>query len=296
MPRDMDGIKGFCDRFLSEHRVAILFLLFLVAVFGVAVGYKYLSYTTDDPRFCSTCHMMTETIKSWRKGTHWNITCQTCHKMNIFEKNRLLIAYVTKGPKSPPKQGHGRLVPWAACKGCHIDDVKQGASLRRSYGHAKHVFMENLGCENCHLDESHDFIPKGRVCSRCHLRKLVHGLGMEGLSCLNCHSYGDKSPKFVSEKRCLKCHKGMPGKGPMLHLKCFDCHKPHVKIKPTGKDCLGECHGNEAKVGQHGVHMEKARLGCLDCHKAHGWVVGKEQSKGLCDRCHQLKDPATFIY
>ncbi len=82
----------------------------------------------------------------------------------------------------------------------------------------------------------------------------------------------------------------------MAMLKCFQCHKPHAEIKFTSDDCLGSCHGNEATVGQHGLHLEKTEFGCLDCHKAHSWVIGAEQAPGLCDRCHRMKDPATFIY
>jgi hypothetical protein len=61
-------------------------------------------------------------------------------------------------------------------------------------------------------------------------------------------------------------------------------------------DCLGACHDNEARVGQHGIHLEKTSLGCTDCHRPHTWVVGKNEAKGLCDRCHPLKNPLTFIY
>ena len=82
----------------------------------------------------------------------------------------------------------------------------------------------------------------------------------------------------------------------MSSLKCFDCHHPHGKIKPSSQDCLKNCHGSEARVGQHNLHMKKAKLTCLDCHKAHTWIVDKKTAKGLCNRCHVLRDPATFIY
>jgi hypothetical protein len=41
---------------------------------------------------------------------------------------------------------------------------------------------------------------------------------------------------------------------------------------------------------------EKASLECLDCHNPHGWTIQNENAKGLCDKCHPLKDPVTFIY
>ena len=65
----------------------------------------------------------------------------------------------------------------------------------------------------------------------------------------------------------------------MVSLKCFDCHHPHGKIKPTDQDCFKNCHGNEAKVGQHNLHMNNAKLKCTDCHKAHRWEVEKERQR-----------------
>jgi hypothetical protein len=168
--------------------------------------------------------------------------------------------------------------------------------LSKSYGHAQHVFMQNINCSKCHTGNLHTFAPNEKACSDCHDDKLIHGMGMEGLSCLNCHSYGEKVPKMITNERCLRCHKNMPTSGTMSSLKCFDCHHPHGEIQPSSMDCLKNCHGNEAKVGQHDLHMTKVKLDCLDCHKAHIWRVGKKEAPKLCDRCHALKDPATFIY
>ena len=273
-----------------------MFLVVLIAVIGALAGYKYYRYTQENPEFCNSCHLMQEAFKSWQISTHRRFTCQECHSMNILEQNRLLVAFVVN-PKAKIKQKHGSINAWQGCKDCHMYEVAQGSiTLRESYGHAKHVFMQGIGCGKCHKGDMHQFNVTRNECLSCHKDKLIHGMGMRGLECLNCHSYSESAPKMIASERCRSCHRDMPDKSPMSGLQCFDCHKPHSKIRMETKDCLGACHGNESRVGQHGLHMTKANLGCMDCHRAHTWVIGRRQAKGLCDRCHKLRDPASFIY
>jgi nitrate/TMAO reductase-like tetraheme cytochrome c subunit len=281
---------------MIKRDITIVILLLLLSFIGALVGYKYYRHTQEDPEFCASCHLMQEAFRTWQMSRHRDLQCQICHSMNLLEQNRLLVAFVVKGSRSV-KQTHGRVKPWKSCKTCHLEEAAQGSiTLQSSYGHARHVFMENINCSKCHTGDMHNFKPQEMACRECHKDKLVHGLGMEGLLCLNCHSFGEKSPKMVLVEKCLVCHKDIPSKGPMAHIKCFECHKPHEKIKLTSNDCLVRCHGNESQVGQHGLHMREAGLNCLDCHKAHIWIVGPKEAKGLCNRCHSLKDPKTFIY
>lgn len=281
---------------MRSHKSSIMILVVLVAVIGAVVGNKYYTYTQEQPAFCSSCHLMQEAEKSWRRSKHKLIVCQVCHTMSLLEQNKLLIAFVVNaGGKI--QQKHGTSNAWLVCKNCHMQDVAQGSiTLRNSYGHAKHVFMQEIGCERCHTGDMHGFNVTKEKCVSCHKDKLIHGMGMRGLECLNCHSYAESTPKMIGSKRCLKCHEDVPQKSPMSSLECFECHKPHGKIKMEMKDCLGSCHGNESSVGQHGLHMKKAQLVCIDCHKPHSWTIGKKQAPGLCDRCHKMKDPASFIY
>jgi hypothetical protein len=289
-------LSSCCKGFIEENQKAIVLLLFLISIIGAVAGYRYYRYTKDDPAFCMSCHMMQEAFRTWQKSKHWNYPCQRCHEMSVLEQNRMLIDYVLKETKTA-KQKHGRISPWKACKDCHLSEVEQGSvTLNNSYGHAQHVFMQQIPCSRCHMGgDLHTFAPNEQACLECHADKAIHGLGMAGFSCLKCHSYSEKAPKMISNDRCLGCHKDLPRKGPMSSLKCFDCHHPHGQMKPTNDDCLKNCHGYETKVGQHNLHMTKAQLHCLDCHKAHTWVIGKKEARTLCDRCHKLKDPATFI-
>ncbi len=291
------SLSLFCLSFIEENQKAIVFLLLLLTILGGVVGFRYYRYTKEDPQFCTKCHMMQEAFKTWQLSKHRDFPCQRCHQISMLEQNKMLISYVVKGTETTTKQTHGRISPWNSCKDCHLSEVSQGSvTLSNSYGHARHVFMQHISCSNCHTGSSHTFAPNEQACSGCHREKVIHGMGMEGLSCLKCHSYGEKAPEMINMNRCLTCHKDIPSKGTMSSLKCFDCHHPHGKIKPSSRDCLKACHGSEARVGQHNLHLIKAALVCLDCHKAHRWTIGKKEARELCSRCHALKDPATFIY
>lgn len=281
---------------LIEHFTGfILAFIIIIGILGFVVGYRYYRYTQDEPQYCASCHMMKEAFSEWEKGKHRDVVCQTCHQLNILEQNQLLIAFILKQENKPFSQTHGRKKPWKACKKCHLDEISQGSlTLRKSFGHARHVFMQAIECKSCHKGTVHNFHPNEKACLGCHGDKGVHGVGMEALSCLKCHSFVEKSPSMVPKDRCLKCHKKIPATSPMAGLSCHQCHRPHKKGSPTSDVCI-DCHHNMRLFGQHGLHEEKD-LKCLDCHKAHTWTIGEEQAKVLCTKCHPFKDPKSFIY
>ncbi len=286
-------ISEFLDRLIEHFKGFVLALLVIITVLGVVVGYKYYRYFQDDPQFCKSCHVMKEAYREWQKGKHRDIVCQTCHHLSIREQNQLLIAFVVKKP-GPFSQTHGRERPWLECKKCHLDSIAQGSvTLRKSYGHAKHVFSASIECKVCHGKNLHLFNPDENACQNCHRDKVVHGVGMEVSSCLRCHTFSEKAPTMVSKEKCTRCHK-IPDRGPMSKFSCHQCHKPHGEIKLKSADCLGQCHGNETKVGKHKLHMENG-VQCLDCHKAHMWAIGRVEAKALCGRCHPMKDPKSFV-
>lgn len=284
------------DKVIEHLKGFVLALIVIVAILGVVVGYKYYRHTQEDPEFCMSCHIMKEAFTEWYKGKHRSIICQKCHQLSILEQNQLLVAYVMKGNKRRFSQTHGREKPWNACKGCHMNEAIQGSlTMEKAYGHARHVFIQRIICKTCHKGALHNFYPNEDACQKCHKDKGVHGLGMEAFSCLKCHSYSEKTPSMVPKDRCVKCHTNIPRTSPMAGLLCHQCHKPHGEIIPRSSTCVSECHQNETAVGQHGFHMKKG-LNCLDCHKAHIWVVGKERANTLCSRCHPYKEPKRFIY
>lgn len=254
---------------------------------------NYYNFSQEDPGFCDLCHVMEEPHNQWRVSAHKDIPCQQCHSMNLLSQNRLMLSYLTASKTSEIKHDHGLEKPWETCKACHLDSVRQGGvTLRKSYGHARHVFMEKIDCRECHTGEMHNFTPDQEKCLNCHADKGVHGLGMEGFACLTCHAYGDETIMPRSDK-CLTCHAGeIPPSAPMNSLQCQSCHHPHTRVEPTVEDCR-KCHINQDRVGSHAQHGE---ISCMHCHKAHGWRVGPQQAETLCAECHRYRDPMVFIF
>ena len=177
---------------LFEHlRGIVLVFVLITAVLSVAVGYRYYRYTQDEPQFCASCHLMKEAFAEWQKGRHRDVVCQRCHHLSVLEQNKLLMAFVVKG-KEPLSQTHGREKPWKECKGCHMNEISQGSiTPSKSYGHARHVFIQRIQCKKCHEVSLHNFRPDEKACGKCHEIKKDHGhvAGIETSSCLKCHPY-----------------------------------------------------------------------------------------------------------
>ncbi len=293
MKKIYKDIIEFTTRFIENSKPLVIVLIIAVVIMGVANGYKYYNFTQNNPKFCELCHLMKESYISWQKSSHNDIDCQTCHSMSLISQNRLLLSYIFAGGKSAISQEHGREKPWKSCNICHIESVKQGAvTMRKSYGHARHVFMEKIECNKCHTSQMHNFLPDEKNCLTCHTDKGVHGMGMESFACLSCHVYAEVTA-MPTKQKCLNCHKEIPQKGTMSGIDCQKCHKPHSKIKPSANDCLINCHTNQHDIGRHDRH---SAISCLVCHQAHSWKVGRELARRLCIKCHEYKEPETFIF
>lgn len=281
---------------MIKHKGGIIILMTLVCAVGVVVGVKYFKFAKEDPAYCAMCHRTKEGYTSHQKSPHYTLTCQTCHSMTSLEGNKMLLGYYVKGDKGT-KQAHGRVRPWENCIACHDSDASQGSvTFKNSYGHARHVFMHDINCGSCHQGDMHVMEVDSAKCRKCHEDKLVHGMGTAGLKCLNCHSFADSSEKMQPSRQCSECHPDLRTGRVMSGLQCHDCHRPHNKLKLQNQDCLGNCHSSETRVGQHALHLKDDKLGCMDCHRPHAWEVTNKNAPGLCDRCHKIKDPKTFIY
>lgn len=313
--------------FLRRKITLGVLVLIITAGSGFA-ALKLLDFTQNNPRFCISCHLMRSAFETWEKSKHQNINCHDCHHLSIPEKNRLLINFILKKPKKVPER-HGKIiVPWQYCIKCHWEtDARypKAVKINKSTLHAKHVFMEQTECSKCHGYIVHKFLPEERFCVKCHQDKVIHGVGMEGLACLNCHTdIGGKDLKPKREK-CLFCHGSeddrrklitektidvkffqpspevinkaikinVPPDAPM-QLYCYTCHKPHAKVRPDWGDCLN-CHKNIRDVGKHNIHIEIAAMQCKECHKPHLWRVTVKSAKKDCIGCHEYKEPKKFI-
>ena len=273
----LSNIFDRLERGLSPRDKTILIALLLaISVLGIVLAVRYYNYIQKNPEFCNSCHLMEEAYTAWKLSGHRTIVCQQCHQLGLIEQNRLLVKFIfTTNRKTP--EPHGNQTPWKTCTRCHWGDAAQGSELvnvNKSTGHARHVFTVKLVCKVCHSRKVHAFRPDADACLRCHKGWKVHGVGMENISCLRCHAFSPKKREaFIPDReRCLSCHRkpgrtSFPDKVPMARLNCYECHKPHAKIKPTDEDCL-RCHTREV-LAQKKVHGTSRQ--CTSCHLPHRW-------------------------
>ena len=206
--------------------------------------------------------------------------------------------------------------------------------ISRSRYHAKHVFTEKIECTKCHGYKTHKFTMEERYCVTCHKDKdfKLHGssdtgavcMPMGELPCFNCHT--DRTANLLpGRKKCLFCHgddkvrneliadgtidvkhfrpsaetikKAVKIKVPAnaaMQFECRTCHNPHRKARPDWSNCTASCHPTVPQTGKHELHMQM-NLKCGDCHKPHMWKVTPEQAKKDCVKCHDYKEPKSFI-
>ena len=313
-----------------KAKILILSLLLVIVGGGGFVAYKFYDFTQNNPKFCVGCHLMQEAYDSWAKSEHAKLNCHDCHHLTIPEQNQLLISFVMHRPtKVPERHKDNVIVPSRTCNECHTS--KNAKRINKSLFHAKHVYMEQIECTECHgevkADKSglHHFLPTEKFCTKCHTDKVVHGEGMGGLACLNCHTDRTQDLK-PGRKKCLFCHsadenirKELISDGSMdvrffqpdsamikkatkirytetspMQFFCYECHKPHTagKVRPKTADCL-RCHAGTPKVGKHKVHLNMD-MQCKDCHKPHVWKVTEESARKDCVACHEYRSPRTF--
>ncbi|GAB4388339.1 MAG: hypothetical protein Kow0025_07010 [Thermodesulfovibrionales bacterium] len=305
--------------------IAVLSLVIIVG--GGVIAFKFYDFTQNNPKFCVSCHLMQPAYDQWAKSVHNQVNCHDCHHLSIVEQNKLLVTFVLQRPeKVPPRHGEV-IVPWKYCVRCHWEKDEKFAGappINQSRMHAKHYFMEQIECSKCHGYIVHEFEPEERFCVRCHQGKEVHGTGMEGLACLNCHT--DRTADLrPGRDKCLFCHGGkavrdklmaegtldvthykpsektiesatkikVPEGAPM-QFNCYECHKPHTKVRPDWGDCLN-CHRNITEVGKHDIHIKVVGMECKQCHKPHSWTVTDESARKDCVLCHEYRKPERFL-
>lgn len=327
MSNVVSSITGFITNASTKGKIllALIFLVFLA--FAGLLGFQMFDYTQSNPNFCVSCHLMQESFDAWAGSVHTDINCHECHHLSVKELNGLMVSFIFHRPTEVPER-HGKvIVPWKYCIKCHWEEDEkypEAPKINESKLHAKHYFTEQIECSKCHGYIVHQFKPEERFCEKCHTGIEVHGTGMVELACLNCHT--DRTADLRPDRdKCLYCHGSesdreklvaegrvdlrayeppkeaveqatkiaVPKDAPMQFF-CYECHKPHEKVRPTWGDCL-ECHRNIQSAGAHKLHINQMGMTCGQCHKPHQWVVTEAQAKKDCTTCHSYRNPMNFI-
>ncbi len=313
-----------------KAKLVIIVLILIIIIGSGYVSYRLYDFTQNNPTFCVGCHLMQPAYDTWAKSEHKSLNCHDCHHLSVPEMNGLLISFVLKRPTVVPERHKDHvIVDQKFCNRCHTEG--KATKINKSLFHARHVYMEQIECTQCHgevkADKSglHHFLPTEKFCTKCHTGKQVHGEGMGGLACINCHT--DRSLDLrPGRMKCLFCHSSDEGirkklkddatmdvrfyapdaatitkakkivfdnKSPMQFY-CYECHKPHEagKVRPNDEVCL-RCHAGMPKIGKHKVHLDMD-MKCKDCHKPHVWKVTDASAKKDCITCHEYRKPAAF--
>ena len=169
----------------------LAFLIGAAAVTGAVFTYGYIKFTSQDSRYCWTCH--SDISDLWgRSQTHppGLSTCVDCHQ----------------DPAHLARTGVVAVGEWNInrnCRECHADQESSTEVKRKliKLSHKVHVADEKCECTDCHRNVAHDRhpAPTNRPTK---------------WSCYVCHVHETEIDGEVSEKNCMKCHYHIPDKLP----------------------------------------------------------------------------------
>jgi nitrate/TMAO reductase-like tetraheme cytochrome c subunit len=214
-------------------------------ILAVSIGVNYTFQATANPTFCGSCHIMQPQYEAWNRGSHRDITCDTCHYppgLDLFVQGKIvgLMEVANNAAGTIGTKPHGN-VDNANCEKCHTVNALIGVSS---------PYRTTIKFDHTELEAGKD-----------------SGITMR---CNNCHAHIEDGYHFqVRESTCYWCHfMGRQGQAPVIGT-CFTCHDvpkdyTHIGViaSKNENDCtVSGCHSN-VTVGDGAVRLER----CLTCH------------------------------
>src|SRR5437764_8652077 len=96
-------------------RITVIALAVTIPCAALA-GVQGFHYVRTNPKFCVSCHLMEDAADKWRHSAHKDVSCQTCHRADIFEEMKLGYgSYIERKQEVGP---HAK-VPKTVCMECH---------------------------------------------------------------------------------------------------------------------------------------------------------------------------------
>lgn len=288
--------------FSPKVRYTILGIGAFFVVGGGVSAYATFDYTQNNPRFCTSCHIMDDAFQRWSKSEHSKESCHACHPADLGANLRQLYVYATNPPDKPR---HGAEVENHVCFNCHRVDGDEEAKIPAEEkwkdvlaesGHTEHVKKQKIQCVRCHSTSLHSFSPPEDLCTSCHKHTKMVGNSMDA-HCTSCHAFTATERKSLLPARsdCLTCHADMQVHAEVfpeaekktdspMQWECGRCHKPHTQMALAYRDCEG-CHADA--IAKSDIHKVKAHYQCMGCHKPHLWKVTTQEP---CLVCHKGKE------
>ena len=235
-------------------------------------------------RQCMACH------QDWSHESN----CEVCHTLKKTETSETSLTDKKEfvGKSHPKIKEPDKLV--------YNTDMDEGPVV--TFFHNEHVHLFNIGCVNCHKNEScikchdtekHAVMEKDdphQYCVDCHEAEIDD-------NCNKCHAQNEKKGfehastgwvlnRFHNELQCRACH-GNSGNFTGLKKQCVACHRNwepgKFDHKVTGLD-LDENHIEEDCDSCHADKRFTKKTLCSDCHD--GYMFPKQKPGKLVSSAH----------
>ncbi len=180
----------------GSKKIILALIIILAIGLGIsAAGYVYVG----SDNFCAyKCHQMNTRAAIWKKSTHKDVKCITCHSEPGFigefkahvDGLKYLKSYV-KGKTThltifATRRNPARL---KSCIHCHPADTLSEETESVRINHTDHILENEFLCTDCHEDMihgTHSFeidmsSPREKNCIACHIREGAR------TDCQSCH-------------------------------------------------------------------------------------------------------------
>jgi nitrate/TMAO reductase-like tetraheme cytochrome c subunit len=274
--------------FLRNRKTVALILVIAALALSTPLYITY-NYYQNDPKFCTSCHLMNQPYELWRASAMHDVTCHNCHELSPPEAMNLVFMTVVENPTNVTT--HAEVDP-SACVNCHTEGDITIPQITDQIGHEVHYFQGNISCLQCHGTSLHEFTPPDSICQTCH-NETQKTLGMASLDCKDCHTYTATGKISLIPQRieCLSCHSeratvmSIPAAAHQ-DSSCSTCHQVHNSSKPL--ECTS-CHPRSQLAGLHqitGHNLVGDQSDCQKCHVPHQQNTDVRQ---VCTTCHYDK-------
>lgn len=261
-------------------------LLLLIIVIIALPSYLIYDYTQNNPKFCTTCHLMNNAYDTWEISAMHDLNCHECHETDMVESMGHVVEVIFEDPKNVTKITE---VENELCIHCHASNDYTWNQIINTEGHRVH-FFENKNqpyCISCHGLNLHLFEPPFQICQDCHNVETWMDTSEYNIHCVDCHEFSVRD-LYPESGDCINCHDFARTKTVMAESKhqsvkvetyCLSCHNPHTE--EIYEDCEN-CHTEEPK----GLHNVSAHQSCAICHSPHMDQSFREK----CIACHKNKE------
>jgi len=261
-------------------------LLLVLALIVIAIPSLFIfDYTQNNPKFCTTCHLMNEAYNTWEASAMHDLNCHSCHEATMAQSMQHVYDVLTHNPQDVTKPVE---IENDMCETCHASNDDQWLQVVNTAGHAVHLYNGNAHaeCIECHGMELHVFRPPHEPCLECHEPERVHASETMNADCTTCHDFlAEEDDLTPVRDDCIECHEekellvvSMPAET-HLDSTCTSCHDPHGEV--TAEDCT-KCHTDVDE----GLHEISAHTVCTSCHVPHEEVAVRDS----CESCHVDKE------